>query len=495
MHEQGILQSFSGSEGITDRPGDSRAEGDIEIHLARMIFAGSAVCQRDEIDVAPIVALVLHLSPDEKRQERQCAGERKNTVRIRSRLHRELDDIINESGNRQQLVRDGSGIGKERSLLFLLFDSVRLQDSAQIHIGVRLLPAIVASGFAKFTQGAPVVAGTAVVMAFECHRPGRFLNQHGGLVGVRLIERADGENPLSSPLPRLWRAKLGAVLRDPGVQIKRRHCVLPVVIRNVCLSVFTLMRHNILHLLPGHRHNILWFFQNPGHAVRTFGDGVALAVHCPGKPPDPRRIVNRRVDRDLFGRGLCDFANHPAHQLAVVRREVDPVHQLRPIAGIGHDGISPAKRGKPVADLACLGQRGFVFRVRAGHAGGSSGIAVDQKPAPPDNIRVGGRWIPPSRTQTVHRAGKQIGIDRINRDVNAAKGKQALQRLRDGGDVLVIEITGLDMLPPVIGADRVQHTHLEHVPGLKPEAQSMGDFICVGHCVLHGICRRNTVPS
>ena len=203
MHEQGIFQSFSGSEGIADRPGDSRAEGDIEIHLARMIFAGSAVCQRDEIDVAPIVALVLHLSPDEKRQERQCAGERKDTVRIRSRLHRELDDIINESGDRQQLVRDGAGIGKERSLLFLLFDPVRLQDSAQIHIGVRLLPAVVASGFAKFTQGAPVVARTAVVMAFECHRPGRFLNQHGGLVGVRLIERADGENPLSSPLPRL----------------------------------------------------------------------------------------------------------------------------------------------------------------------------------------------------------------------------------------------------------------------------------------------------
>ena len=119
-------------------------------------------------------------------------------------------------------------------------------------------------------------------MAFECNRPGRFLNQHGGLVGVRLIERADGENPLASALPRLRRAKLGAVLRDPGVQIKRRHCVFPLVIRNVCLSVFTLIRHNILHLLPGYRHNILRFFQNPGHAVRTFGDGVALAVHRPG---------------------------------------------------------------------------------------------------------------------------------------------------------------------------------------------------------------------
>ena len=64
-----------------------------------------------------------------------------------------------------------------------------------------------ASGFAKFTQGAPVVARTAVVMAFECHRPGRFLNQHGGLVCVRLIERADGKNPLS-------------VLRDPGVKLE-----------------------------------------------------------------------------------------------------------------------------------------------------------------------------------------------------------------------------------------------------------------------------------
>ena len=205
--------------------------------------------------------------------------------------------------------------------------------------------------------------------------------------------------------------------------------------------------------------------------------------------------MNRCVDCNLFGRGLCDFANHPAHQLAVVRREVDPVHQLRPVAGIRHDGIGPAKGGKPVADLACLGQRGFVFRVRAGHAGGSSGIAINQKPAPPDNIRVGGRRIPPSRTQTVHRAGKQIRIDRIDRDINSAKGEQAFQHLRDGGDVLVIEITGLDMLPPVIGADRIQHTHLEHVSGLKPEAQSMGDFICVGHCVLHDICRRNTVPS
>ena len=208
--------------------------------------------------------------------------------------------------------------------------------------------------------------------------------------------------------------------------------MLPVVIRNVYLSVFTLIRHNILHLLPRYRHNILWFVQNPGHAVRTFGDGVALAVHRPGKPPDPRRIVNRCVDCNLFGRGLCDFADHPAHQLAVVRREVDPVHQLRPVAGIRHDGIGPAKGGESVADLASLGQRGFVFRVRAGHAGGSSGIAVDQKPAPLDNIRVGGRRIPPRRTQTVHRAGKQIGIDRIDRDVNAAKGKQALQRLRDG---------------------------------------------------------------
>ena len=136
-----------------------------------------------------------------------------------------------------------------------------------------------------------------------------------------------------------------------------------------------------------------------------------------------------------------------------------------------------------------------MFGLGTGNTGGAFGIAINQKPAPPDNIRVGGRRIPTSRTQTVHRAGKQIGIDRIDRDVNAAKGKQALQRLRDGGDVLIIEITGLDMLPPVIGADRVQHTHLEHVPGLKPEAQSMGDFICVGHCVLHDICRRNTVPS
>ena len=77
-----------------------------------------------------------------------------------------------------------------------------------------------ASGFAEFTQGAPVVAGTAVVMAFECHRSGWFLNQNGGLVGVRLIERADGKNPLSSALPRLRRAKLGAVLRDPGIQVE-----------------------------------------------------------------------------------------------------------------------------------------------------------------------------------------------------------------------------------------------------------------------------------
>ncbi len=37
------------------------------------------------------------------------------------------------------------------------------------------------------------------------------------------------------------------------------------------------------------------------------------------------------------------------------------------------------------------------------------------------------------------------------------------------------------MPPPVIGADRVQHTHLEHVPSLNPEAQSMSDFICVGY--------------
>ena len=128
-------------------------------------------------------------------------------------------------------------------------------------------------------------------------------------------------------------------------------------------------------------------------------------------------------------------------ETAVCCREVDPVHELRSVAGIGHDGIGPAKGGKPVADLACLGQCGFMFRIRAGHAGGAFGIAVDQKPAPPDNIRVCGRRIPPSRTQTVHRAGKQIGIDRIDCRIGSAIGTEFPNGVGYFGNVFVIEVS------------------------------------------------------
>ena len=61
------------------------------------------------------------------------------------------------------------------------------------------------------------------------------------IICVRLIERSDLEYPLASTFPRLRRAKLEAVMCNSGVQIKCRHCVLPVVIRNIRLRVFTLI--------------------------------------------------------------------------------------------------------------------------------------------------------------------------------------------------------------------------------------------------------------
>ena len=75
---------------------------------------------------------------------------------------------------------------------------------------------------------------------------------------------------------------------------------------------------------------------------------------------------------------------------SVAGREVDPVHELRSVAGIRHDGIGPAKGGKPVTDLASLGQCGFMFGLGTGNTGGAFVIAVDQEPASGKDFRIGG---------------------------------------------------------------------------------------------------------
>ena len=186
------------------------------------------------------------------------------------------------------------------------------------------------------------MTGTAVVVAFERNRPGWLLNQHGGLVRVVAVERADGENPLSAALPVLLRTQFRAVLPNPRIQIKDLWCV-------SCLDIDTVfdtvLRHNIKELVRRDCHNILWYGDDFRHSVRTRWDTVAFAVLRAGQSPNPCRVMNGEVDFDRIGRGFRHFRNHTLNQSAVIRRQVNAVHELSAVAGVRHNWSGPAERG------------------------------------------------------------------------------------------------------------------------------------------------------
>jgi len=49
------------------------------------------------------------------------------------------------------------------------------------------------------------------------------LDQNGGPVAVRVVERTHGEHPLATVLPHLRLAELRAKLGNPGIEIELRH--------------------------------------------------------------------------------------------------------------------------------------------------------------------------------------------------------------------------------------------------------------------------------
>ena len=128
-------------------------------------------------------------------------------------------------------------------------------------------------------------------------------------------------------------------------------------------------------------------------------------------------------------------------ETAVCCREVDPVHELRTVAGIGHDGIWPAKREEVTADLASLGQCGFMFGLGTGNAGGAFGIAVDQEPASGKDFRIGGRRFFENRANPVPGPGKQFRFDRIDCHISSSIGAELPNGVGYFGNVLVIEVS------------------------------------------------------
>jgi len=71
VQEHCVLKPLAGPEGLGDASAKVVVNGDIHIDLARVILARAGICQRDEIDVSPVVALIGDLAAGEEGEERQ----------------------------------------------------------------------------------------------------------------------------------------------------------------------------------------------------------------------------------------------------------------------------------------------------------------------------------------------------------------------------------------------------------------------------------------
>ena len=71
MQEHCVLKPLAGPEGLGDASAKVVVNSDIHIDLARVILARAGICQRDEIDVSPVVALIGDLAAGEEGEERQ----------------------------------------------------------------------------------------------------------------------------------------------------------------------------------------------------------------------------------------------------------------------------------------------------------------------------------------------------------------------------------------------------------------------------------------
>ena len=199
--------------------------GDIHIDLAGVVLARAGICQRDEIDVAPVVAFIGNFPAGEEGEERQCAAERQNAVRILSGPHGVFRVFLDEARHVEQLLRQrrehrllvGLRLGRWRLRLRLLG-----QDAGDVHVRERLFLPVVTAGFAQFAELEPVVAGAGIVMTPEGDCPVRLLDQNGGPVAVRVVERANGKHPLAAVLPHLRRTEFRAEPGNPGIQIEIR---------------------------------------------------------------------------------------------------------------------------------------------------------------------------------------------------------------------------------------------------------------------------------
>ena len=157
--------------------------------------------------------------------------------------------------------------------------------------------------------------------------------------------------------------------------------------------------------------------------MRSGLDVVSLAVHRAGNAPDAGRVEHGEIDVHLVIPGSCNSGDAFLDETAVLDRKVDPVHHLRTVAGVEQDRIGPAGSGQTVADLARHRDGCFVLGVRTRHSGHPLRIAVDEKPAAGDDVRVGGRCLPRDAAQPVAGASQQIRVDRIHSRIRASKGE------------------------------------------------------------------------
>ncbi len=138
-----------------------------------------------KINVRAVVPRVGDVSTDQERQTGQSAAERQEPIRLWGTAHGEVRDLVDESGNVQELFADLAGVASEFKAILLLFevadiDGLRLHQAADVY-GGRLLRfrLVVTAWLVHFAELSPVVAGTRVVVASKSDGTRWFLDEDG----------------------------------------------------------------------------------------------------------------------------------------------------------------------------------------------------------------------------------------------------------------------------------------------------------------------------
>ena len=102
--------------------------------------------------------------------------------------------------------------------------------------------------------------------------------------------------------------------------------------------------------------------------------------------------------------------------------------------------------------------------VGAGNLRFPHGVAVDEKPAPANDVRIGGGRFRFRRTEPVAGSRQQIGRHGIDGDIRPGIGAEFFQRFRRGRNVVVIEISRLGMRFQISRRDGFQDADFEDIP-------------------------------